>query len=150
MKVGIGNNDVKRFETSSGKSSCGITLIRFALILTFSPRRRNSVCAFSKVPKSLLSSPSLGLRFKGVSVVPRSGRRFSLSSGERAGVRASVPLTFLPALVPRTVRFSRHLRTRVMRSALPQRSENGFANVLSVPPRTRVPKTQHSGAAPIQ
>ena len=68
--------------------------------------------------------------------------------GRGEGERLS---NFLTGVSDRSVRFLQLLRTRViqqrMRRALLQRSENGFANVLSVTPQAGIPITQHFDAA---
>ena len=73
-------------------------------------------------------------------IFPRDGERFSLSPGERAGVRASVPLTFL------VFRNRRHHRSCVirqaMRSAQLQFVKDRIAYRLLVSTQARVPKAK--------
>src|SRR5205823_3123342 len=68
---------------------------------------------------------------------PGAAAVLSLSPGERAGVRASVPLIFFP---PRTHRLC-VTRQRPRRARL-QLPEDRIANRLSVAPELRVPKPQ--------
>ena len=81
-----------------------------ALTPALSPRRgRAIVRLFTLCPSRLQSAPSCVLFRKQYdhptrSYRPHAGERFTLSWGERAGVRASVPLTFLPLLHSNTSR----------------------------------------------
>ena len=81
-----------------------------ALTPALSPRRgRAIVRLFTLCPSRLQSAPSCVLFRKQYdhptrSYRPHAGERFTLSWGERAGVRASVPLTFLSLLHSNTSR----------------------------------------------
>ena len=77
---------------------------KLALTPALSPRRGRAVVRLSTLcPSRLQSAPSCVLFLKQYdhptrSYRPHAGERFTLSWGERAGVRASVPLTFLSLL----------------------------------------------------